>query len=544
MSENPSQEKIQEIIELFNKEKLTDVINIGRDLTDEYPRSIILFNIIGIANAKLKNFEEAIKCFKKIIQLNPYSSEVYYNLGKAQKTIGKIQEAISSYKNAIKINPNYAEAYNNLGNAQKDFGKLEDAVLSYNNSIKNKPSLVEAYYNLGNTLKDLGRLKDAIKNYKNAIKLKPDYAECYNELGGAQIDSGKLSSGILSYKRSIEIKPDYAECYNNYINSVKIKSNDPILLKLEKIINRENIPLKENIYLSFAMGKAQLDIGKFEKGLKYINIGNKLRKKEFNYSINKTKKIFAKIKTSFRKINIQYNKNYSLAINQPIFIVGMPRSGTTLIEQILSTHSNICGAGELDFLYDSINLINWENNKLNIENIDKIKKNYISELNKLYKAKYVTDKMPLNFRWIGFIIYAFPNAKIINVKRDPMATCWSNYKTNFSKKGMAFTFDQTDIADYYNLYEDLMKFWNEKFPNKIYNLNYEKLTENQEDETKKLFKYLNINWENSVLNFYKNNRIVQTASNVQVRQKLYKGSSLEWKKYKKWLKPMLKALDK
>ena len=221
----------------------------------------------------------------------------------------------------------------------------------------------------------------------------------------------------------------------------------------------------------------------------------------------------------------------------------MPRSGTTLVEQILSSHSAIYGAGELNFLDNAINLIDWQNNKIQKKDIMEIRKNYINELKKISKSTYTTDKMPLNFRWIGFIAYAFPNAKIIHVKRDAMATCWSNYKTNFSKNGMAFTFNQIDVAKYYQLYEDLMKFWHKKFPKKIYELNYEKLTENQEEEEKKLFNYLNLNWEDSVLEFYKNKRIVQTASSIQVRKKMYKGSSKEWKKYKKWLEPMIKALN-
>ncbi len=542
MSENPSQDKIQEIIELLNKEELSKAISKSNELLINFPKSILLWNIIGVANAKFQNFEEAVKCFKKIIEINPVSAEAYYNLGKAQKKIGKTQEAISSYKKTIKLNPNYAEAYNNLGNAQKDLDKLNDAILSYNNSIKIKPSLVEAHYNLGNTLKDLGKLENAIKSYKNAIKLKPNYAECYNELGGAQIDLGNLSEGILNYKRAIEINSDYAECYNNYVNSIKIKFDDPIFLKLEKIINKKNISLKENIHFSFAMGKAQLDMGNFEKGLKYINKGNKLRKEELDYNTNKTEILFDKIKKLFKNIKIKKEKNYSSTLNRPIFIVGMPRSGTTLIEQILSSHSNIYGCGELDFLYNSINLIDWQKDGLNEINISKIRKNYFYELNKICKSKFITDKMPLNFQWIGFIICAFPNSKIINVKRDPIATCWSNYKTNFSKKGMAFTFNQTDVAKFYNLYENLMNFWAKKFPNKIYNLNYEKLTENQEEETKKLFKYLDINWEKSVLNFHENKRIIQTASNIQARQKIYKGSSQEWKKYKKWLEPMIKSL--
>ena len=292
------------------------------------------------------------------------------------------------------------------------------------------------------------------------------------------------------------------------------------------------------------MGKAQLDINNPEKGLRLINAGNSLRKKELKYKNQKSKELFDKIKNNFKELNIKNKETSHDSFSQPIFIVGMTRSGTTLVEQILSSHSSIYGAGELDFLDNAINLIDWQNNKIQKKDIIEIRKNYINELKKISKSAYTTDKMPLNFRWVGFIAYAFPNAKIIHVKRDAMATCWSNYKANFPKGGLAFTFDQIDIAEYYKLYENLMSFWKKKFPKKIYELNYEKLTENQEPESRKIFNYLGLKWESSVLEFHNNSRVVKTASNIQVRKKMYKGSSQQWEKYKPWLQPMLNNLKK
>ena len=541
---NISKDKIEKLTFLFNQGKLLKLIKEAKQLILKYPNSIFLWNILGASNARLKKLSESEKCFYTSIKLNPNFIEGHYNLGKTQKELGKLPEAILSYKKAIEIKPDYAEAYNNLGNTQKELGKLPEAILSYKKAIEIKPDYAEAYNNLGNTQKELGKLPEAILSYKKAIEIKPDFAEFYNEIGGAQIELGKISEGVSSYKKAIEIKPDFAEAYNNYTDSVKIQINDPILLKLDKLINKKNLSEKDSTYLFFAMGKTQLDIGNSEKGLQLINAGNSLRKKELKYKIQKSKDIFDKIKNNFKELNIKNEETSPDSIGQPIFIVGMPRSGTTLVEQILSSHSSIYGAGELDFLDNAINLIDWQNNKIQEKDIIEIRKNYINELKKISKSTYTTDKMPLNFRWIGFIAYAFPNAKIIHVKRDAMATCWSNYKTNFSKGGMAFAFDQIDIAEYYKLYEDLMDFWQKKFSEKIYELNYDKLTENQELESRKMFNYLGLKWENSVLEFHNNSRIVQTASNIQVRKKMYKGSSQQWKKYKPWLQPMLNNLKK
>jgi len=507
---NISKDKIEKLTFLFNQGKLLPLIKEVKQLILKYPESIFLWNILGASNARLKKLNESEKCFYTSIKINPNFIEGHYNLGKTQKELGKLTEAILSYKKAIEIKPDYAEAYNNLGNIQKELGKLTEAILSY----------------------------------KKAIEIKPDYAEFYNEIGGALIEFGKISEGVSNYKKAIEIKPDFAKAYNNYTDAVKIQINDPILLKLNKLINKKNFSKKDNAYLFFAMGKAQLDIGNPEKALQLINAGNSLRKKELQYKIKKSKDTFDKIKNSFDELIIKNEKTSPDPNSQPIFIVGMPRSGTTLVEQILSSHSSIYGAGELDFLDNAINFSDWQNSKIQKKNIIEIRNSYVNELNKISNSTYTTDKMPLNFRWIGFIAYAFPAAKIIHVKRDAMATCWSNYKINFSKNGLAFSFDQIDIAKYYKLYEDLMDFWQKKFPGKIYELNYDKLTENQESEILKIFNYLGLKYENSVLEFHNNKRIVQTASNIQVRKKMYKGSSQQWKKYKRWLQPMINNLKK
>lgn len=220
----------------------------------------------------------------------------------------------------------------------------------------------------------------------------------------------------------------------------------------------------------------------------------------------------------------------------------MPRSGTTLIERILSAHSKIYGAGELIFLPQIIDKFYIKNNKNFDDIVGKIRSEYSEQLMKLSNKTYIIDKLPLNFKWIGFIIKAFPEAKIIHLGRNPMAVCWSNYKINFRDTGMEFTLSQEDIAEYYVLYNELMKYWFQKFNEKIINVNYEKFVLNYDKEIRDIINKLNLNWEDSLKNYNKNNRPVETASLYQVRGKIIKNTSEQWKIYKDNLKDMQNIL--
>jgi hypothetical protein len=236
-----------------------------------------------------------------------------------------------------------------------------------------------------------------------------------------------------------------------------------------------------------------------------------------------------------------------------VFIVGMPRSGTTLVEQILASHTKVFGAGELATMGGLLGLFfahapgrNSGDSKGPITqlDIDIIRSTYLETLSAMnVSEKTITDKMPMNFLWIGFILSAFPEAKIIRLNRDPMATCWSIYRRFFSSKGNDYGYDMVDLAQFYELYTDLMSFWHEHFPNRIFDICYEDLTANQEDETRKLLDYCELDWQENCLSFHKTKRVVKTASAAQVRQEMYKGSSEVWKKYESYLRPMIESLD-
>jgi hypothetical protein len=237
-----------------------------------------------------------------------------------------------------------------------------------------------------------------------------------------------------------------------------------------------------------------------------------------------------------------------------IFIVGMTRSGTSLVEQVISSHDKVFGAGELNFLTDAVfNQFSskyvynaeFKINEINKDNLEYIKKYYEENINKFnFSEEYMSDKAPLNFRFIGFVKKIFPNSYIIHCDRDPLDVCWSNYKQFFTSSKTGFTSNLTNLGKFYNLYNEYMKHWNKLYGKKIYNLKYENFINNFESESKKLLSYCDLGWDPRCIEFYKNSRAVTTASLAQVRQPIYKSSISSWKNYSEHLGELIDTINK
>ncbi|MDX1563197.1 MAG: sulfotransferase, partial [Gammaproteobacteria bacterium] len=379
------------------------------------------------------------------------------------------------------------------------------------------------------------------------LQISPDYAEAHNNLGTALTHLGMLDDAIASYGRALEIRPDYAEAHRNLSDLSRYRPDDAHLDRMLALLGRDDLPARDRMLLCFAVGKAYGDVGDHDKAFAYLSSGNRLRKEQLNYSIAPTRDAFASIMSVFSgalpRLNVA-EESEAKGLRQPIFIVGMPRSGTTLVEQILASHSKIHGAGELRLLDQAVNATEWDSAPPSKAQLSAIRESYLGGLAAIGDAKpYLTDKMPFNFLWIGFIVTAIPEAKIVHVERDARATCWSNFKHFFVDRRTGFTNDLRDVAEYYVMYAKLMSFWEQKFPSRIYNLSYESLTEHQEEQTRKLLEHIGLEWEPQCLEFHKTRRAVSTASSTQVRQKIYRGSSDEWRHYRRHLEPMIEALE-
>ena len=450
---------------------------------------------------------------------------------------GRIDTAISLGFSITENFPHHPIAWSILGASLLQAGRMEEALNANRKLVELSPEDPDAYNNLAAAQQEVGKFKEAEINYKKAISLKYDYPEAHHNLGNLCSDQGRFTEAQECYEHALTLNPQYTRVYRMYSLIKDFKSKDEHLLKMYDLYLNQHISDDQRVELCFALGKVCEDLKDYARAFKFFSEGNLLRKKLLGYDISKDSVCFQEIKSSFSKI-LKSSSEFDQSIKsfKPIFIIGMPRSGTTLVEQIIASHSEVAGAGELPFITDFGDSIARGLTECNENEVKNFREKYISKIKKIVGGNFIfTDKMPQNFLYLGLISIAFPDAKIVHVKRDPAATCWSNYKSFFTANDLGYCYDLNDIADYYLLYEGLMEFWGEAFGERIYHLDYEALTKNQNNEIQLLIKYLGLEWEKGCLKPQENKRSIQTASNYQVRKKIYQGSSQKWKKFKPFI---------
>ena len=581
---HPSNDHIDGLANHYHSGQMTQAEQASRELLRSYPQSLLVINFLaaalqaqgksdqalqaydrsiqlkpddaktydnrGLTLKALGRLQEAVQSYEKAIQLQPDFAQAYYNLGIALQQLEQLELAAASFTMAIRLKPDFAEAYINRGNAEINLGELEHAVKSYEQAIRLKPDCAEVYLCRANALRELGQLQEALSSCDQAIQLKADFAEAYQARGDAHRALGQLQAAIQSYEQAIHLKPDLALTYYSLSTLKDYQLDDVQIGLMEALYTHADTSELDQVQLSFALAKAYEDLADYDKSFQYLKAGNCVRKKQLNYHIDDERKLISKIRRIFTSASLPSAlAGAGKPSIQPIFIVGMMRSGTSLVEQILASHSQVHGAGELRTVTALVRpLLKKRGDEkakqpLSRREIKALRDGYLSALHALkVPEKIITDKMPLNFRWIGFILCAFPEAKIIQLNRDPRATCWSNYKHYFFDKGNGYTYDLQDLAEFHKLYIDLMAFWRERFPNTIYELGYEDLTENQQAETRKLLAFCDLDWQPQCLDFHNTKRPVRTMSATQVRQKMYQGSSEAWRKYAAHLQPLIKGL--
>lgn len=503
---NYLKKKAEIIVNLYNTGKFEEVIIACKTLLKKFPEQIIFFNATALSFASLNKNIEGINILKQALKYHNDNILILNNLGLLNSNINNNKLARQYYDRALGINKNFIDVLVNKGHLELAENKSSDAENLFLKALSlSKNSQQKEIINIG-----LGQLYQQIGDFNKSLKI-------FNEIL-------KFNPSNTKVHKSISVMHTYNDKHDTHLKMME-----------EQLSYIKDKDLLESLY--FALGKAYEDLEDYGKSFEYLKKGNEILNKKNSYNINDDIVLFNNIKTFFKNLN---HKNISQSEQRFIFIVGMPRSGTTLTEQIISSHSNVFSAGELPFLNRSISKYLIDN-KFSFENIDlkifnQIKNEYHEGINSFdYDGKIVTDKAPLNFRWIGFIKILFPDSKIIHCKRNPMDVCFSNYKNSFNSKALSFGYDFKNLSNYYKLYEDLMDFWNTKITNGIYNLSYENLINNYEEETKKIIQFCDLDWEVNCLKSHKNKSKVATASLAQVRKPIYKSSLNKWEKYSNYL---------
>ena len=510
------QTKIKNLLDLYKFKKFNEALSLNKQLIQEYPKIVILYNIMGLTLYEQKKIDKAINVYKEGLKVDPRFAMLYNSLGTAYREKKLDKEAEKYFKKSIELDNKIPEPQNNLGNIYLAQDKYDQAINCFKKAISINSNFFVSHYNLGVLYKNLGKFEDAKKHLMLAIKINKYFFTAHRTL-----------SQLINYKNE-----------NKHFENIKELYND----KKIKDINKTE--------LAFALGKACEEKDLFKLSYEYYRAGNQLRRNEINFSLKKSKEEFSNIKNSFNNKFFLNYKSFNNSDCKPFYIVGMPRSGTSLVEQILSTHSNVYGCGELNILPNLIET-NIKNN--DFKNLNKYKNSFYTKIASEYifnvkkisnNSQNITDKLPINFKWIGFIKLFFSNSTIIHCKRNSKDTCFSIYKNYFTNKNLNFAYSLEDIVEFYNMYIDLMNFWKQLFPNSIITVQYEDIVNNPEKSVKDLLKLCNLPWEKKCLEFYNNNRSIKTASDVQVRKKVYKSSIESWKNYKENLDVFFKKLKK
>ena len=514
--------------------------------------------------AKLYKSGDFKKCeanTRKLIELNPKVAFLYNLLGLALNAQNRLDEAIVSYNKGIKIDPNYAMIYNNLGLIYygkslkgKDFrSNIKKAEDLYKESLKLNRKIPEANSNLGNLYNLIGKNDESIKYHKLAISVDPKYFYSYLNIAHLYISIGNFAEARKYLTEAIKLNPNFSFAHRELTRITKYKKEDQHLIQLKNLYDKAD--LKDDINkmnLAFALGKANEDIENFGESFLYYKAANLINRSKINFSLHNEKNNFDEIKKTYSDNIFNKYKNSGSEASSPIFIVGMPRSGTTLVEQILASHSKVFGADEVYFIprlidkYFNLKEINYFLQGVfdfEISNFKKMGEEYIFLMKSISEnSERSTDKFPPNFLYLGLIKLILPKSKIIHCNRNPKDNIFSIYKNHFPGK-IPFACDLNEAVRYYNLYFDLMKFWNTLMPDFIFNIKYEDLINNTEKEVKKLLKFCDLKWESNCLKFYDTKRTIKTASDTQVRNKIYSSSINSWKNYEKYLVKYYDRLD-
>ena len=480
-------------------------------------------------------FLEVIDGCKRVLKKRKH--QLFFNLlSIAYQKNGKIEKSIDVMREALSLNPNHPNFLNNIGTCFYKLHKYSEAEKYFKKGLEIDKRHLHILNNLGNLKRETFKIEQSINFYKKVLDIQKDAVPTLFNLVGIYRITNQKEESKLYCKKIIELNKKLTDADRQYSLVHKYSENDPHLNEMIKKINDDDLNNIEKIHLYYGVHKAYEDLKDYENAFKFLKKGNELLKQETKYNFSKDEKRINNYMNLYKKIK---HIKISGTHRDLIFIVGMPRSGSSLIEQILTSHKKVFGGGEIPYIQEITNKI-IDEEKIDVSLLDHYKNEYLTLVSELDNSLSVfTDKELLNFYNVGLILTLFPSAKIINCTRNPVDNCWSIYKNFFPIK-TEFVNDFKDIAKFYKLYLNTMKFWQKEFPKNIFNLNYETLIENPKDQIEKILNFCDLEWDENVMSHHKNSRIIRTLSFDQANKPISKKVSNTIKNYKSMIGDLIK----
>jgi tetratricopeptide (TPR) repeat protein len=546
---------------LNNRGNLLQELGRADEALAEYDKALALdpddadaVNGRGSALQKLNRAHEAEKTLRRAILLKPNYAEAYCNLGTVLIDLGNVVEAEAMIRHAVALKPNSTTALGNLGKVLVDLGRFDEAEAVIRQALALKPDYAEAHFCLGAALIRLGRPDEAEEATRRAIALKPDLAGAHHNLGMALMELGRLTEAREAAEKAIALAPHEPLHFRQLGEVRKYAADDPYLTALEALSKCEApLDIARQIDLHFAMAKAHADVGQIEDEFRRLLAGNKLKRSLVNYNETLVLGEIDRAQQVFTAGIMRTSQGAGEFSSKPIFIIGMPRSGTTLVEQILASHPHVFGAGELKLFELAIGDIRSAAQeapaypeialRMSGERFRELGGRYLAGVQRLAPdASHVTDKMPANFVFAGLIHLALPNAAIIHTVRDPVDTCVSCFSKLFME-GNFQTYDLAELGRYYRRYRALMAHWHSVLPpGRILDVRYEDVVADVESVARRIVAHCGLRWDQNCLDFHRTERVVRTASAAQVRSPIYASSIGRWRAYQPFLGQLLAEL--
>jgi tetratricopeptide (TPR) repeat protein len=512
-----------------------------------------LSNLGSILADDEKTREEGLVLLHRSIALDPDFFDGFYNLGKAYYDLSNYPKARDCFIEALNIHAKHLGALLLLAEVYRELEELHAAAKTLQRAIEVDPKSAETYTELAKLYVQMNYFNLAKVNLKKATALAPKSPNVLGAKGHALVEMGAMEAAQKAYSAAIALAPENIGLRNQIIYATKVKPDNEHFLKLLKFAEKiDSYPDQQKMLLHFALGKCYEDIGEYKTSFMHFMDGCKLKRQTFTYDPQKNSQYVNHLIKTFNKRYIKRWSGSGSPLNTPIFVVGMPRSGTTLTEQIIASHPFVHGAGELKDLMSLIHSTGT-NSKSDVYNQTWANptKEMFAALGYIYieeiKARApdsprVTDKMPANFFNLGLIHLALPNAKIIHVKRNPLDTCISGFTKLFGN-GQHHSYDLGESGQYYYDYARLMDHWRNVLPEGSFiEVQYEELVADTEGQARRLIEYCGLEWSSACLNFHQTKRTVRTASLAQVRRPIYQSSLERWRHYEEYLWPLRNAL--